>query len=202
MSDNKMDSLQYRILQYDKPLERMHYDVDFTTNTLICKADNVLINFKGMSNWNIIAKQEFCTFITDDGCTFETSARCSFHTGDCCVFSTGDGCMFKTGDNCDFNTGGWCIFDTSYRCTFNTGTHSSFHTGSSCIFKTDNSCTFRTEDGCIFDTQRNCTFLVGDIVSCTFKNCDGVSTVVDFNNNKSYLLNENFKTMMKLEKNT
>jgi len=114
--------------------------------------------------------------------TFTTYSFCTFITGDNCTFNTETNGTFKTGSNCTFNTEGVCIFITSNDCTFTTG----------------GMCIFLTGDSCIFDTNGLCTFNIYDINSCKFKSFDGHSTILDRNDKKRYVLNDELKKMLKV----
>ena len=107
------------------------------------------------------------------------------------VFISSGDCIFKTGNGCVFKiNGGHCTFKTGWECTFDTDWHCTFDTGENCIFHTSNSCTF--------DTCSSCIFSIDDIESCKFKSYDGVSIVLDRDDNKRYVLTKEFAQLRKI----
>ena len=84
---------------------------------------------------------------------------------------------------------GW-TFKTGNNCTFDTGRKCSFTTGEYCIFKTGTRCTF--------DTGSFCTFSLYDINTCKFKSHDGISTILDRSDSKSYKLTKELIRLLKV----
>jgi len=116
------------------------------------------------------------------GWTFKTGSHCTFKTDSASTFTTGDYCIFNTyGANCTFKTGLRCTFTTGNDCTFNTGDH----------------CTFDTKWDCTFTTGVCCTFSVYFISRQTFKSGSS-GVIIDRNDHKHYLLNEEFIQLQKV----
>ena len=105
-------------------------------------------------------------------------------------FTTKDDWTFHTGNNCTFKVGNNCTFKTGMDCTFNTGSYS--------IFKTGVECTFMTGSDCTFDTDGTCIFSLYDINSCTFKNYDNCSIIIDIIDKKRYVLTKEFIRLQKV----
>ena len=106
------------------------------------------------------------------------------------TFETGRNCTFHTSYGCTFTTGAYCTFITSLHCIFNTGINCTFNTGGDCTFKTGRRCTFKT--------GKLCTFSLYDINSCKFKSYDDISTILDINDNKHYILTKELIRLLKV----
>ena len=83
----------FSITQYDKPLSKNKYTIDFEKKVFTSKEDDLVLDFTGLSGW-----------------TFNVSNYCTFRTGHNCIFITGCGCTFRTGSRCTFDTNGNCTF--------------------------------------------------------------------------------------------
>jgi len=179
----------FSIKQFGKPLDVSKYSIDIEARVFSSIENNLVLDFGGLSGW---------TFITGYGCTFDTYSRCIFNTKHDCIFTTNGGCTFNTDVNCNFYTGNNCTFFTGHSCTFKTGNNCTFMTSTDCNFHTSNRCIFRTGGLCFFDTGGSCSFLLYHIKTCKFKNYDGYSIILDLNDGKRYVLNLDFKKLLKV----
>jgi len=170
----------FSITQNGKALDKSKYMIDFDNKTFSSKEYDLVLDFTDLSGW-----------------TFKTGGFCNFITLGDCIFDTGWRCTFKTGARCIFTAAACCTFDTGYGCIFNTGGDCTFDTGHDCTFTTLGGCTFKTWSGCTFETGDECTFLLYNINTCKFKSGSS-GVILDRENNKHYLLNEEFVRLRKV----
>ncbi len=121
-------------------------------------------------------------FFNCSGWTFTTGSDCTFNTGGECTFKTGSYCTLNTSSYCTFRTGDRCIFSTDWDCTFNTG----------------GECTFKTGSSCTFETGSSCIFMLWGINSHKFKSYDGMSTILDLDDKKHYVLTKELIDILKV----
>jgi len=163
----------FSITQHGEPLDKSKYMIDIESRAFSTNEDNLVLDFHNLRSWTFKTGCD-CTFKTGGSCTFDTRDYCTFDTGDYCTFCVGNNSTFNTSEYCNFNTGNYCTFNTLDKCTFSTGGECTFTTGSKCIFS------------------------LWRINTCKFKKYDGVSIILDRNNDQRYCLNEDFKNMLKV----
>jgi hypothetical protein len=145
-----------------------------------------------------------CTVNMGDNCMLDARTSCSHNT-----FTAKGECSFMVGSNCTFKTGSHCIFNTWDKCKFRTAHSCIFYTSSNCSFTTHGNCSINCGDLCHFSIDRhssllnfaNNTISLNKLRSCSFEiSGDDCGVVLDKDTNKCYIMNKDFKTMMKLEK--
>lgn len=167
--------------------------IDHNSKILTSSEDGLDINCIDCDGWTfilgnsckVIAKGNYCTFITGDNCELTSFHWSTFKTGDSCVFSAHDNCYFITGDRCRFNIGNRatiksgdnCVLHFRDYCVVNIGDEcvvdanifggSTINAGKKCKLFTNNKCIFNTGPGCQFITGDNCVFSGGG--GCTYK---------------------------------
>jgi len=165
--------IDYSITKNGKALDESKYTIDLDTQTFFSVEDRLVLDFNGCGGW-------------------------TFRTGFGCTFTTGWGCTFKTGCECTFNTGGNSTFNTGFGCTFNTDGNCTFNTDWNCTFNTRGDCTFHTGVNCTFNTGKCCTFMVKNIHSQKFESYDGISTILDREYYKRYVLDKELIQLLKV----
>lgn len=176
-----IDDYDFAIMQGVKPLADHKYTIDIE-NKIFSSAEHYLT----------------LLFSDSDGWTFNTGSTCIFYTNDNCTFTTLNNCTFETGNNCTFKTGYRGTFRTSRKCTFDTAMDCIFTTAKDCTFKTGGRCTFDTGSYCTFDTDKRCMFLLYNINTCKFKKWDDISIILDYKDDKRYVLNEELIQILKV----
>lgn len=122
MDDNIIEAILCR----DGNLNPDRFSWDQDTRTLVCKDDNLVLDFSELAGCIIevgnnctIRVEEDCDIVTGNDCTITLGKDCTVVAGHDCTINLTDGGKVITGDCCTINVEDTCELFMGRECTIN-----------------------------------------------------------------------------------